>query len=102
MFYKEIIKPNGIINFKTDDDGLFDYTLETLENVNIKPIEIIRDVHNEPHNYNNLRNITTHYEKLFSAKGRKIKYCKFQLDNLSYSPKIEVIENKILEISQNK
>lgn len=100
--YKNIIKPNGIINFKTDDDGLFDYTLEALENVNITPIEIIRDVHNEPHNYDNLRNITTHYEKLFSAKGRKIKYCKFKLDTLNYSPKLEVFENNILEINQNK
>jgi tRNA (guanine-N7-)-methyltransferase len=100
--YKNIIKPNGIINFKTDDDGLFDYTLEALENVNITPVEIIRDVHNEPHNYDNLRNITTHYEKLFSAKGRKIKYCKFKLDTLNYSPKLEVFENNILEINQNK
>jgi tRNA (guanine-N7-)-methyltransferase len=99
LLYKEIIKPNGIINFKTDDDGLFDYTFDTLVNVSIKPIEVIRDVHHETHNYDNLRNITTHYEKLFSDKGRKIKYCKFKLDTLAYNPTLEVTENNILEAS---
>lgn len=94
-FYKNIIKQGGIVNFKTDDDGLFDYTLETLNNVGIKPIEVIKDVHNEPHNYDHLRNITTHYEKLFSDKGRKIKYCKFNLDTLNYLPKPVVFENII-------
>lgn len=85
--YKEVLKNNGPIHFKTDDDGLFDYTLETLEQLNIKPIEIIRNVHHEAHNYDNLRNITTHYEKLFSERGRTIKYCKFYLDNLKISHK---------------
>jgi len=80
--YKEVLKQNGPIHFKTDDDNLFDYTLQTLEILNIKPVEIIRNVHHEPHIFDSLRNITTHYEKLFSEKGRTIKYCKFYLNNL--------------------
>jgi hypothetical protein len=53
---------------------------------NVKPVEIIRNVHHDTHDYDNLRNITTHYEKLFSERGRTIKYCKFYLVNLNISP----------------
>ena len=77
---------------------MFDYTLETLAQLNIKPIEIIRNVHYEAHNYDNLRNITTHYEKLFSEKGRTIKYCKFYLDNLKISPKNAENDLKKIEV----
>ena len=84
--YKKVLKVNSPIHFKTDDDNLFDYTLETLDQLNIKPTEIIRNVHHDTHDYDNLRNITTHYEKLFSERGRTIKYCKFYLDNLNISP----------------
>ena len=80
--YKQIIKPEGLIRFKTDDDALFEYTLITLEQVNIKVDEVIRNVHQDLHPYEELRNIKTHYEKLFSSKGRTIKYCQFSLDNL--------------------
>jgi hypothetical protein len=90
-----ILKKGGIVNFKTDDDNLFEYTLGTLEKVNIKPIELINDVHNDTHQYHQLRDITTHYEKLFAAKGRTIKYCKFTLDSLTYTPQPVVFEHKI-------
>jgi tRNA (guanine-N7-)-methyltransferase len=94
-YYKNILKKGGIVNFKTDDDNLFEYTLGTLEKVNIKPIELINDVHNDTHQYHQLRDITTHYEKLFAAKGRTIKYCKFTLDSLTYTPQPVVFEHKI-------
>jgi tRNA (guanine-N7-)-methyltransferase len=93
--YKSVLKENGPVYFKTDDDNLFDYTLETLSLLNIKPVEIIRNVHHEAHNYDNLRNITTHYEKLFAQRGRTIKYCKFYLNNLN-------INVKMAEINLNK
>jgi tRNA (guanine-N7-)-methyltransferase len=92
--YKQVLKDNGPIHFKTDDDNLFNYTLETLEQLNINPTEIIRNVHHDIHNYDNLRNITTHYEKLFSERGRTIKYCKFYLDNLKISKKSTIIDLK--------
>lgn len=94
IHYKNILIKNGVVNFKTDDDDLFNYTLETLKKVNITPLEIIKDVHNDEHSYDNLKNITTHYEKLFSAKGRTIKYCKFSLTNLVYTPNPVIFEHK--------
>ena len=93
--YKNILKADGIINFKTDDDSLFDYTLQALSEVNLKPHEIIRDVHNEPHAFDSLREIKTHYEKIFSDKGRKIKFCRFDLNSMKYTPKPIVFEYKI-------
>ena len=33
--YRQILKPDGIVNFKTDDDDLFQYTLNTLNELKI-------------------------------------------------------------------
>jgi len=76
--YKKIIKPDTIINFKTDDDGLFQFTLETLEHQKIKPLQVILDVHHSDEADEYLKNIKTYYEKLFSGRGRTIKFLKFK------------------------
>jgi len=76
--YKKIIKPDTIINFKTDDDGLFQFTIETLEQQKIKPLQVILDVHHNDEADEYLKNIKTYYEKLFSGRGRTIKFLKFK------------------------
>jgi tRNA (guanine-N7-)-methyltransferase len=76
--YKKIIKPETIINFKTDDDGLFQFTLETLEQQKIQPLQVIWDVHQNDDADDYLKNIKTYYEKLFSSRGRTIKFLKFK------------------------
>jgi tRNA (guanine-N7-)-methyltransferase len=76
--YKKIIKPDTIINFKTDDDGLFQFTIETLEQQKIKPLQVILDVHHSDEADEYLKNIKTYYEKLFSGRGRTIKFLKFK------------------------
>jgi tRNA (guanine-N7-)-methyltransferase len=78
--YKQIVKPEGIINFKTDDTDLFQYTLDTLKELSIAPIEVNWDVHGNEDSHPHLREIRTYYENLFSAKGRTIKYTKFKLN----------------------
>lgn len=88
--YQRVLKPGCFINFKTDDDALFHYTLETLEQVSIKPEEVIMNVHEDAHEYDELRNIKTHYEKLFSAKGRTIKFCRFKVDTLKIPADMDV------------
>ena len=77
--YQKVIKPNGIINFKTDDDGLFNYTKELFHQIKIEPIQIVNNVHGTNEADTFVKEITTHYEKLFSAKGRTIKFMKFRL-----------------------
>lgn len=79
-FYKQILKPNGIIHFKTDDTPLFEYTLEVLKELNLQPTEVNWDVHGNADSHPYLREIQTYYEQKFSAKGRTIKYLQFKLD----------------------
>jgi tRNA (guanine-N7-)-methyltransferase len=80
--YKEVIKEEGLVNFKTDDDGLFNYTEELFGQIGIHPIELVRDVHGTEEADVHVRNITTHYEKLFRGRGRTIKFMKFKLPPL--------------------
>jgi tRNA (guanine-N7-)-methyltransferase len=77
--YKEVIATDGLLNFKTDDDGLFNYTEALFKEIGIHPIELVRDVHGTNEANEHVRNITTHYEKLFRGRGRTIKYMKFKL-----------------------
>jgi tRNA (guanine-N7-)-methyltransferase len=80
--YKKILKPGGIIHFKTDDTDLFAFTVNMLEQLNIIPQVVDWDVHHNPNAHPHLKTIRTHYENLFMGKGRTIKYCQFTLDDL--------------------
>jgi len=77
--YKEVLKPGGTINFKTDDTPLFEYSLEVLKELNIEPQEVNRDVHNNQDSHPHLREIRTYYENKFSTQGRTIKYLRYIL-----------------------
>ena len=69
--YRRILKPNGEIFFKTDNRGLFDYSLEQFELAGLNVSEITYDLHaNEPAD-----NIQTEYEKKFSSQGVPICRC---------------------------
>lgn len=77
--YRQVLKPGGIINFKTDDTPLFEYSLEVLKELNIEPHEVNWDVHNNLDSHPHLREIRTYYENKFSAQGRTIKYLRYTL-----------------------
>lgn len=78
--YRQILKPDGIVNFKTDDDDLFQYTLNTLNELKIIPIEVNWDVHANEDSHPHLREVKTHYEKLFMGRGRTIKHLQFKFN----------------------
>ncbi len=69
--YKSILKPGARIYFKTDNVGLFDYSLETFTECGYTLENITRDLHSSPLN---AENIETEYERNFSAKGFTINY----------------------------
>jgi len=76
--YGLLLKENGIIHLKTDNTPLFEYTLEVVKKLGQKILYSTSDLYKE--NIDDpILNIKTHYEKLFSEKGEKIKYLKFQL-----------------------
>jgi tRNA (guanine-N7-)-methyltransferase len=80
--YAAVIKPDGIIHLKTDDDELFEYTLNTLDSLSIKADCVIWDVYANPESPDLLTHIQTHYERLFMSRGRTIKYVSFNLKSL--------------------
>lgn len=68
--YKEFLKPNGEIYFKTDDDDLFQSSLVYFEESGFEIISKTYDLHSEPIFE---KNIETEHEKMFSEEGIKIK-----------------------------
>lgn len=82
--YRKILKPGGIIHMKTDSDLLFQYTEEQIKLQNYELLELTWDLYGElPEKIDKMTrdifHIKTHYEKLFTAKGSVIKYCKFKV-----------------------
>ncbi len=68
--YMKILRPGGLIEFKTDNRGLFDYSVETINASEFKLLELTYDLHHDPSM--NEGNIMTEYEQKFSAKGNPI------------------------------
>lgn len=69
--YKEFLKPGIEIYFKTDDDGLFEDSLQYFENAGFEILKKTYDLHSE--DILDGKNIVTEHEKMFSDEGIKIK-----------------------------
>jgi len=78
--YAKILKPGGIINFKTDNEALFDYTLEMIEEYNHQLIVSVKDLYNTP-GFDEVKSIKTYYEKLFNDQGYDINFMQFRLNS---------------------
>ncbi len=82
--YRKVLKPGGIIHLKTDSDILFEFTLEEIEKHNYNLLQHSWDVYGDlisqvSEEEQAVLNIKTNYERIFSEKGFKIKYCRFQI-----------------------
>lgn len=67
--YKNLLADGGILKFKTDNIGLFDFSLEEFTAFGAEIIWQTRDLHTSEKNADN---IMTEYEKNFSEKGFNI------------------------------
>ena len=67
--YKNLLKEDGILRFKTDNVGLFDFSLEEFEAFGATILWQTRDLHASEKNADN---VMTEYEKNFSEKGFSI------------------------------
>lgn len=66
--YKQLLKENSIVEFKTDNRGLFEFSLISMNTYGMKFENLNLDVHaDEPET-----NIRTEYEEKFSQRGHKI------------------------------
>ncbi len=68
--YKSFLKKDAEIRFKTDDDELFEESIEYFKQSGYEILFITRDLHGS----NVKDNIETEHEKMFSEQGIKIKY----------------------------
>ena len=67
--YKDLLTENGILKFKTDNVGLFDFSLEEFVEFGATILWQTRDLHSSEKAADN---IMTEYEKNFSEKGFNI------------------------------
>ena len=67
--YMNLLRDGGVIRFKTDNVGLFDFSLEEIEAIGLVPRIVTRDLHASEWNEGN---IMTEYEENFSSQGIKI------------------------------
>ncbi len=67
--YDGILIPNGVVEFKTDNNMLFDFSLESIPEAGWGITEYTRDLHHSPMNEGN---IMTEYEEKFSSMGNPI------------------------------
>lgn len=67
--YEKLLKENGILCFKTDNEGLFDFSIEEFKAYGLIVEWITRDLHHSEYNQGN---VMTEYETNFSSKGQPI------------------------------
>lgn len=76
--YKPLLKEGGIVHFKTDNTGLFDYSCQLLQSrIDVDVIGFTTDFYQSEWRDDHF-GIQTRYEEMFSNRGEKIKYLKFR------------------------
>ncbi len=82
--YFNLLKDGGTLNFKTDNIGLFDFSLEEIEAMGLKCDIVTRDLHSSEYAKGN---VVTEYEAAFSSQGVKINMLKVTKPE-GYSPTV--------------
>jgi tRNA (guanine-N7-)-methyltransferase len=77
--YKQMLKPGGFINLKTDNDGLHAYTAEKIEELSLNLHIKTEDLYHSPY-ADEVLNIKTYYEKKYLKDNKNINYLKYSLD----------------------
>jgi tRNA (guanine-N7-)-methyltransferase len=76
--YKKLLKPGSYFRLKTDNTGLYQYTLEeTQTRTDIEDLKFTDNLY-ESEFRAECFDIKTKYEEHFAAKGEKIKYLRFK------------------------
>lgn len=67
--YRQLLKPESLLEFKTDNRPLFDFSLESVNEAGWKLLSCTFDLHHSPLSEGN---VMTEYEEKFSALGNPI------------------------------
>ena len=68
--YDKILKPDGVVEFKTDNKDLFSFALDEIEPAGWTLDAVTYNLHNDP--VMNEGNVMTEYEERFSQQGNPI------------------------------
>lgn len=77
--YQKVLKPGGYINLKTDDDTLYEYSVEVGKTCDLVTIDTnIADIYAE---YTGIEELDykTYYEAMHLKAGKKIKYLRYKM-----------------------
>ncbi len=66
--YEKILSKDGEIHFKTDNQGLFEYSIESMTHYGF----LLKNISLDLHKSNKNDNIMTEYEERFANKGMRI------------------------------
>lgn len=77
--YKSVLSEGGFIEFKTDNDVLFEFTLEEIAVCGYEIVEMCRDLHGEAQGKygKESQHFMTEYEEKFSGQGKNINFVRF-------------------------
>ncbi|MEA4134258.1 MULTISPECIES: tRNA (guanosine(46)-N7)-methyltransferase TrmB [unclassified Mycoplasma] len=69
--YKQLLSEKGCLYFKTDNDKLFEFSIESLNENNWNIIDMTTDLHSSKYNETNVQ---TGYEQKWSSLGKNINF----------------------------
>jgi tRNA (guanine-N7-)-methyltransferase len=83
--YRKFLKPGGLVHMKTDNDLLFEFTMEQIEEHGYPIVDYRPDLYATLETeidpvQREIFSIKTHYEQLFHSKGHVIKYVCFKIN----------------------
>ncbi|MGM0392418.1 MAG: tRNA (guanosine(46)-N7)-methyltransferase TrmB, partial [Bacteroidota bacterium] len=77
--YKYILKPEGIVNLKTDSEFMHGYTLGLLHGEGHEILQANHDVYKNVYSPKEVTGIQTFYEKQYLEQGKPITYIQFKI-----------------------
>lgn len=89
--YQQILKGEGFVAFKTDNEDLFDYSISEINRLGLNIEELSRDLHSS--NYG-AKAFTTEYEDKFHGRGKNINYVKLSYPKETLPYEIRLAEEK--------
>ena len=77
--YKKILKPNGLVNLKTDSEFMHGYTLGMLHGEGHEILHANHDVYKNEYSPKEVVGIQTFYEKQYLEQGKRITFVRFRI-----------------------
>ncbi len=77
--YRAALQPGGCLEFKTDNEALFRFSVEEFDACGLERLEYTEDLHGPDAAYESA-GFMTEYEQKFSSLGHPIYYCKVKFE----------------------